>query len=57
VLFADLALGLAGEEIGAGTASIASAQTGVLVAAPQLDYVKAQSTCVLAGTATASIEA
>jgi hypothetical protein len=52
-----LALELAGEEMGAGTASIASAQTGVLVAATQLDYVKAQNACVLAGTATASIAA
>jgi hypothetical protein len=49
-----LALELAGEEIGAGTASIASAQTGVLVATTQFDYVKAQSACVLAGTATAT---
>jgi hypothetical protein len=46
-----LVLELAGEETGAGSASIASAQAGALVAETQLDYVKARNACVLAGTA------
>ena len=40
---AETALELAGQEIGAGTASVTSAQAGVVVAETQLDYVKAQS--------------
>jgi multidrug resistance efflux pump len=37
------ALEMAGQEIGAGTASVTSAQAGVVVAETQLDYVKTQS--------------
>ncbi len=40
---AESALELAGQEIGAGTASVTSAQAGVVLAETQLDYVKAQS--------------
>ena len=40
---AESALELAGQEIGAGTASVTSAQAGVVVAETQLEYVKAQS--------------
>ncbi len=40
---AETALELAGQEIGAGTATVTSAQAGVVVAETQLDYVKAQS--------------
>jgi len=40
---AESALEMAGQEIGAGTASVTSAQAGVVVAETQLDYVKAQS--------------
>ena len=36
-------LELAGQEIGAGTASVTSAQAGVVVAETQLEYVEAQS--------------
>ena len=40
---AETALELAWQEIGAGTATVTSAQAGVVVAETQLDYVKAQS--------------
>ena len=40
---AESDLEMAGQEIGAGTASVTSAQAGVVVAETQLDYVKAQS--------------
>jgi len=40
---AETALELAGQEIGAGTATVTSAQAGVVLAETQLNYVKAQS--------------
>ncbi len=40
---AESSLELAGQEIGAGTASVTTAQAGVVVAETQLEHVKAQS--------------
>ncbi len=40
---AESSLELAGQEIGAGTASVTTAQAGVVVAETQLDHVKTQS--------------